>query len=115
MTKEFEKINKQQEYIRWEQKRKGIMTEKELRDHITAGVLDWAEFKQLVHEEIVGFLRTDEIMGPIIRQVFNINEKEFLSDEEVIDAIRGMKVEIEYLKRELDRFRAYTGRERLWE
>jgi|21_taG_2_1085346.scaffolds.fasta_scaffold00378_19 hypothetical protein len=115
MTNEFEKINKQQEYIRWEQKRKGVMTEKELQDHITAGVLDWAEFKQLVHEEIVGFLRTDEIMGPIIRQVFNINEKEFLSDEEVIDTIRGMKVEIEYLKQELDRFRAYTRRDTLWE
>ena len=104
----FERLNTQQEHIRWEQKKKGIMTEKELQDHLDSGELTHLQLKQLIHEEIVSFLRTDDIMGDI----FDTNDKEFLSDSEMLDCVRGMKVEIEYLKGELDRHRRYLRESR---
>lgn len=109
MTKEFQKQNRLQEHIRWEEKQRGLMTENELRDHLAAGVLDWAEFKQLVHEEIVFYLRQDEFIGSIIPR----NENDFLNDEEVIDAIRGMRMQVMYLKGETDRLRKALDEKRI--
>ena len=60
------------------------------------GHIDSEEFKHLVREEVRDYILKDHMF---------LEEPIRFTDEEIIDAIRGMKDQLDYLKSEADRLR----------
>jgi len=70
-------------------------------EKIFFGHVDSEEFKHLVHEEVGDYVSKDQMF---------LEDAEPFTDEEIIDAIRGMKVQLAHLKDVADRLRSFISR-----